>query len=175
MNEQLFLFFYNFAHQWPVLDSVIIFTAEYLGFFPFMGIIFYFLYENKEFNWRKASYIFFIMLGTGAVAWIIAHLVKDVFQTLRPFVALPSVEPLFLYDGYAFPSGHTTFFMAITTVLLFYHKAVGVFLAFFTIIIGIARIMSGVHWPIDIIGGLLLGLVIGVGMQKIFKIINYKL
>ena len=41
---------------------------------------------------------------------------------------------------------------------------------FFALIIGIARIMAGVHFPIDILGGFVLGSLIAIGMNKIIKL-----
>ena len=74
-----------------------------------------------------------------------------------PFIALQNVSALFNESGFAFPSGHATFFSAIGFALFRNHKKVGYIFILFAILIGIARVAAGVHFPLDILGGFLLG------------------
>jgi undecaprenyl-diphosphatase len=44
----------------------------------------------------------------------------------------------------------------------FYHRGVSVFLFLATLLIGFARIAAGIHWPADVAGGLVIGIVTGI-------------
>jgi undecaprenyl-diphosphatase len=61
---------------------------------------------------------------------------------------------------YAFPSGHTTFVFALATIAWYYHEKVAYFLYVSGLVIGIARVIAGVHYPSDILGGIIVGTVV---------------
>ena len=166
MNESVFNFFYGFAHTNFALDAAGIFIARDFGF-VILTVLLIYLYKHED--KREGMKDLFIVLATAVAAWFIAHWAKDVFHTLRPFDALSSVTPLVTESGYAFPSGHATFFMALASVLWYYHKYLGLFFGLSAVLIGIASITAGVHWPIDILGGLFLGLAIGTTAYKLVR------
>jgi len=168
MNETAFNFLYSFAHRSDFLDIVIVFTAKWYGL-VILAALFIYLFQHKD-NLRKGVTDLVVVSVTAVSAWFIAHFFKDVFHTLRPFDALQSVKPLISESGYAFPSGHATFFMALASSLWFYHKRLSVFFGISAIIIGLARVSVGVHWPVDILGGLVLGLALGVTLYKIINL-----
>ncbi len=167
MNETFFYFFYGLAHQFDFLDKVVIFLAVYL---PYVVVVLAFLFlvfhhnihshttPFKEFRnkWKEFFFVFF----TGAFAWVMAAILKILVHTPRPFMILTNVQPLFAESGFAFPSGHATFFSAIAFALFIKHKRVGYVFILFAILIGIARVTAGVHFPIDILGGFLIGYLI---------------
>lgn len=166
MNETVFNFFYGFAHQSPTFDKVISFVANEYGLIILMLLVVY-LIEHKD--KKRGVRDLVVVLVTAVVAWFIAHFLKGVFHTLRPFDALLWVRPLVPESGYAFPSGHATFFTALASSLWFYHKRLAAFFGVSAIFIGLARVSSGIHWPVDILGGLILGCVIGVGVHQLYQ------
>ena len=150
MNTTIFFFFYNLAHQSKILDDLIIFFALY---FPYVvvvlaAIFLLFLHKKKE---------ILLVFFSGALAWILAYVLKFFFHTLRPFDVFSTVRSLIPESGFSFPSGHATFFMALAVSIFFYHKKAGYVFMFFALLIGLARIIAGVHFPIDILGGFVLG------------------
>ncbi|MCX6752748.1 MAG: phosphatase PAP2 family protein [Candidatus Nomurabacteria bacterium] len=180
MNNQIFFFLYNFAHQSNTLDKLIIFTAQN---FPYLVIVLAMVFlifhhdalPNKNVlkelriylnKWKEIGLVFF----SGILAWCLASLLKILFHTPRPFDAFTNVHSLISESGFAFPSGHATFYSALAVSLFFCHKRVGYVFMFFAFLIGIARIMVGVHFPIDILGGFVLGSIIAVLMNRIIKI-----
>ena len=165
MNETIFNFFYSFAHRSTLLDAAIGFTAEWYGLI-ILGALFIYLFKHRD-NPQKGVRDLFVVGATAVSAWFIAHFFKDIFLTLRPADALLWVKPLISESGYAFPSGHATFFMALASSLWFYHKHLAGFFGISAVIIGIARVTAGIHWPFDILGGLFLGYVIGTTLHKL--------
>lgn len=174
MNDTIFFFFYGLAHQSEFLDKVIIFFAD---IFPYIVILLAFLFlifhhevlpsKNpfKEFKkkWKEITLVFF----SGISAWILAYVLKYLFHTGRPFDVFPKVVSLFPETSYAFPSGHATFFMALAAALFFSHKKAGYVFIAFAILIGVARIIAGVHFPIDILGGFILGFAIAFFLKNV--------
>lgn len=167
MNEAIFNYFYSFAHRSSVLDFFIVFIAEWYGL-VILGALFIYLFKHKD-NLRKGVTDLAVVSVTAVSAWFIAHFFKDVFHTLRPFDAAATIQPLVVEtgSGYAFPSGHATFFMALASSLWFYHKRLAVFFGISAVLIGFARVSAGVHWPVDILGGLFLGYAIGTTFYKL--------
>src|SRR3989344_6974683 len=154
MNQSIFFFFYNLAHQSVFFDNIIIFFATYFIYILIISaLLFSFFYRRR---WRD-----FILVGvSGGVAWVLAKVLKILIHTPRPFEIFPQVQSLFLETGYAFPSGHTMVASAIAFAIFFTHKKAGYVFIFCALLIGLARITSGVHFPIDILGGFLLGFVV---------------
>ena len=174
MNNNIFYFFYNLAHKSVFLDKVIIFIAEPLAYFVIVSAIIFVLFHHDIFTpkqgfggfgvfkkaflnfkqkWREIVLVFFSSIS----AWVLAYVLKILFHTSRPFLVLPDVTPLWIESGYAFPSGHATFFMALAVAVYLSHKKAGYVFITFAFLIGLARITAGVHFPIDIFGGFVLG------------------
>lgn len=83
-------------------------------------------------------------------------------QSPRPFVSL-HLTPLFPHAPDAsFPSDHTLLGMALAAPFVWRRWRLGLPLALITIIVGLARVASAVHWPSDIAGSIIIGLVLGL-------------
>ena len=164
MNDSIFYFFFSFAHQSEFVDTVIKFLAVD---FPYMVMILagiFLLFHHDVFRAESPFQVFLkkkkeilSVFATSALAWFLAFVLKSLFATERPFVLLSQVEPLLRESGYAFPSGHATFFSALAFSIFFLHKNIGYCFMLFALVIGVARIMLGVHFPGDSLGGFILG------------------
>lgn len=150
MNETIFYFFYNLTYQSVFFDAVIIFFAEY---FIYVVIVFPLFFLFLEKRWRECI----LVCLSGGFAWFIAKILKILIHTPRPFDAFTDVQPLLAETGYAFPSGHTMVASAIAFSLFFIHKKASYLFMFLALLIGLARVAVGVHFPIDILGGFVLG------------------
>ncbi len=145
-----------------------IFTAQYLILIaPIIIIIIYVWTHDKK---KEAIIDSVYMAIASAIAWGIAHILKNTFKTLRPELAHDIL--LKSESAYAFPSGHTTFFFALATVLYFHHKRLAYVTYVIGLAVGIARVYIGVHYPIDIVGGIVLGVLVGVASKYIYDIIK---
>jgi membrane-associated phospholipid phosphatase len=186
MNNSIFYFFYNLAHQSSIADKLIVFLAVY---FPYIVIILaglFLLFHHEVFKasspyrvfLQKKKEILFVF-ATGVCAWIIAYLLKFLIHIPRPFDMFPPcvnqicpqdlwhVYSLIPESGFSFPSGHATFYMALAMSIYFLHKKAGYWFMAFAFIIGLARIIAGVHFPIDILGGFMLGGIVAYFVKKI--------
>lgn len=83
--------------------------------------------------------------------------------------------------GYSFPSGHTqtatTFWTSL--ILIFKQKWIYILGSIMILGVGLSRLYLGVHWPVDVVGGWIFGIVFTVIFAKLFDIVdeskNYKL
>jgi undecaprenyl-diphosphatase len=161
MNDAIFYFFYNFAHQSVWLDRVVVFAALYLPFIvPVLAFIYLVFYRK---SWLD---LFRVFLSAGAAA-IISKILKILIHTPRPQFALEGVESLFEKTTYAFPSDHATFFMALAVAIFFVNRKAGLVFFVFALLVGMARIAAGVHFPVDILGGFILGATVAYLAKKI--------
>ncbi len=175
MNNTIFLFFYNLAHQSAFFDNLVIFFAVY---FPIVVVFLALVFIVMHHEVLKAEEPMKVLLEkktelvkvffSGITAWILAFFLKSLFALPRPFDALAGVQSLFPETGYAFPSGHATFFMALAISVYLLHKKAGFLFILFAVLIGIARIIGGVHFPLDILGGFIFGGFISFFLHQIF-------
>jgi undecaprenyl-diphosphatase len=174
MNNTIFFFFYNLTHHSQIFNNVVIFFAVY---FPYLVVILaglFLLFHHEVFRAENPFQVFLqkkkeilLVFFSGIVAYLVASILKIFIHTLRPFDAFPNVHALISETGYSFPSGHSTFFMALAFSIFFSHKKAGYVFMFFALLIGIARIIAGVHFPIDILGGFILGSLVAFFMKNV--------
>lgn len=181
MNDLIFSFLHNLANKSSSFDVMVIFFAEYL---PYMIIIFtiiflFFHYEIFQKRYPLKAYIrkikeIILVFFSGIFAWFLANLIKIIIKVPRPFLSLDDVFPLLDKTDFSFPSGHATFYMALAFSFYFIHKKISYFLFFCALVIGIFRIIAGVHYPLDILAGYFLGILISYLLNKYLLDRNFK-
>ncbi|MAG12423.1 hypothetical protein CL630_01260 [bacterium] len=170
INESLFLFLNNLAGKFPIFDTLVIFSAEYLLFWLIAGAT-VFLLLKKE-NSLKRILILFISIS---VAWGISQIINTLYPSPRPFLILDGINLLFEHGGYdSFPSGNTTIAFALAAGLFYYNKPVAWLFVLGALLVGISRIIAGVHWPFDILGGLILGGIVSAAIYSLYQKFHQK-
>ncbi len=174
MNDTIFYFFYGLAHQGVSLDNIIIFFATYFPYLVVWFAVMFLLFHHDVFKAENPYQVFLQkrkevmgMFYSGLVAWFLSIVLKILIHSPRPFDVLQNVNALFVPTDFSFPSGHAAFFSALAFDLFFLHRKVGYVFIVFALIIGIARIVAGVHFPVDILGGLVLGFVVAFVVKKL--------
>ena len=86
---------------------------------------------------------------------------KDFFGRVRPFNANPEIVTLIKHpSSFSFPSGHTS--GSFSAALVLYHmlpKKLGVPAVVLATMIGFSRMYVGVHYPTDILGGIVVAII----------------
>lgn len=95
-----------------------------------------------------------LIIGRGMLAPFIGLL----WDRSRPFLAL-GFQPTFLVNPTsAFPSGHVTFLIALAAAVFIVNRRAGWWLGAGALLVGVARVAAGVHWPTDVLGGIAVGI-----------------
>lgn len=96
-------------------------------------------------------------------------IIRTWYYRPRPFVAL-SIEPLISHPiNSSFPSGHLAFLIPLGLVLWFLNKKASLLFLLGALLVGFSRIAVAVHWPSDILGGILIGIAGFVLAQLVLK------
>jgi undecaprenyl-diphosphatase len=89
----------------------------------------------------------------------IAHLIGDFWDRARPYEAHPAAAHLFIAPSSdpSFPSDHATAAFAIAVAIWLRNRTAGWLALAMAVILGVSRVVVGVHYPSDVIGGALIG------------------
>ena len=119
----------------------------------------------------NAGVIFFILslimilsekykkMGYACIVTVLTHsficnvLLKPVIKRYQDIIVLLDKIP----KDYSFPSGHTGASFAFATTVFLYDKKLGALAYILALCIAYSRMYLGVHYPTDIIGGVILG------------------
>ncbi len=131
------------------------------GLFLLLLAVFLMLFKKT----RKVGICMFGAIGCGAI--ITNFIVKDMVARPRPFMSdILEYNEWWKYvgsvveDEFSFPSGHTTAMSAAMMSIFFFTKSKKKYLCFlFIILMGLSRNYLMVHYPSDILGGFLSGLI----------------
>ncbi|MEI6348812.1 MAG: phosphatase PAP2 family protein [Bacteroidota bacterium] len=101
---------------------------------------------------------------------LIATLIKLLIDRPRPFETYSFIEKISVGGSPSFPSGHTSdaFAIALAMSIVFPKKWVIFPMFAWAIAVGYSRMFTGVHYPTDVLGGMLLGLIISAVWYKVF-------
>lgn len=96
--------------------------------------------------------------------------IKNIVGRVRPFrvntdIVLNIAPP----SGYSFPSGHSCSSFAAATVIFMHSKKLGIPALIIASLIAFSRLYNYVHFPTDVIGGIILGIICAVVTVYLFK------
>lgn len=171
MNQQLFNAIHDLSGRWPALDALTIFFARDAIFILFGGLLLWLWWRQG----RAGVLIYAKILMSAGLAWLLSTALKALIISPRPFAAL-NLAPLIAEDnGHSFPSGHTALAFGLAFGVLFFASRKKMTKPQFIILnscflilallVGLARIYAGVHWPLDILGGIGAGLLAALLIQ----------
>ena len=117
---------------------------------------------------RAAGIILLIALALGFLTGDV--LLKHIVNRPRPFTVNTDIKLLIKQpSGASFPSTHSVLAAASTTVLLAKKRSIGFIALALTVCIAFSRLYLYVHYPTDVLCGLLLGVLCGTAALLIAK------
>ena len=148
------------------LDRFMIFSADWLGYLMILGLA---IFLTKD--WRKWRGMFLVSVGSAIIARFgFVTFIRWFYYHPRPFMVLQDINQLVDHETTSsFPSGHTSFYFALATGLYIYNKKAGRTYLILAGLMGFARIFVGVHWPLDIVAGAVLGIVVAMAGKFLYK------
>jgi len=151
-------------------DVVVEFLASFLIWFLFAGLGVLWMIDGKI---KKEQVIHALMACL--IAWALVITIKYFYPTLRPFVVNGGDVDVIIppFDG-AFPSWHSAIAFALSVTVFMHDRKVGWWFLITAVVIGVSRVIANVHYPIDILGGVLIGTLVAVVIEKthLFKVLD---
>ncbi|MCZ8197098.1 MAG: phosphatase PAP2 family protein [Flavobacterium sp.] len=178
IDTEIFIFL-NGLHN-PFLDVIMFWASDKLFWVPFYIFLVVIIY--REYKRRSIYVLITIALTIFFCDQTASHLFKPLVKRLRP-----SHEP-FLKDiihlseagpggMYGFISSHATNVSGLATFLFFLlprkYNTLKIILIFWACIVSYSRIYNGVHYPLDVICGMLVGLLYGYIFKMLLVEFNF--
>lgn len=168
-----FLLFIQENVRNPILDNIMIFiTSLGDGGFIWIAATILLLIPKKT---RKVG----IMSAVALLLSLIVNnnIVKNLVQRPRPYMTFTDLQILIPTPSeFSFPSGHTSSSFAAAGV--FYTnlpKKIGVPAVILAGLIGLSRLYVGVHYPTDVIAGILMGIFLSYCAEILVNLVAKKL
>lgn len=158
LDTVVFRLINNLAGQSGVLDILGIFAATFLLpilLFLLLPVVFL----NKKIVEEKWWEFIVRALCVGGLAYVARTILGWLFFRWRPFAALPDVHQLISMAPAesSFPSGHASVAFALAFYVFFHDRGWGWSFIVMAALITLGRIFVGVHYPLDVMAGLVVG------------------
>ena len=171
IDTKLFLFF-NGNHT-PFIDTVMSIAGNKFTWIPLYLLLLFFVWRRKrEKLWLVILSVVILITLSDQIS---VHLFKETFQRYRPCHNLFLQDKIHLINGecggmYGFVSSHAANTFALITFLgLFFRKMSFVLCMYlWASFVSYSRVYAGVHYPFDIVGGMVLGIFLGVVGYKVY-------
>lgn len=159
LDAAVFRFFNIHGRVFPWLDNIMRISTE-LGNSFVTGAVALFLYVHV------GSSVAYAFVFGSLLLWFVVESIKAVLRRDRPFSKLKDVRVVGeKARGKSFPSGHTSqaFFTA-TLLLQYVDGGMPTYALVYAIatFVGLTRMYLGMHYPRDVLGGMILGSFWGV-------------
>lgn len=154
-NKRLFLAINKLQGRSKLADGIADFIAQYL-IFVMLAIAFFFVGNT----WNLFGNMWLLLIMFGSVVGVGASYVTGLISNHpRPVTTFTSVKQLFTPLGTwkSFPSDHTILSLSLFWPLYVLGGPIElqIFFGVAGILIGFARVYGGVHYPGDVVGGML--------------------
>lgn len=170
-----FFLFINGKHN-AFFDVIMYWASDKLFWIPFYAVLLIFLIKiYKKFSVYILLAISIIITLSDQIA---SGLIKNTVMRLRPSHE-PSLIPLIHLSKagpggmYGFVSSHSANAFGLITFLFFLlpskYKWLKIILLFWALLVSYSRIYNGVHYPSDVIGGAMVGVISGALIWLIFQ------
>lgn len=171
LDKELFVFLNNLGSK--SFDGLWLIITEQRNWIPFFIILIYLVYNKL--GTKKTAKVILAVAVLILISDQTCNLFKNHFQRLRPCNTedlIGLIRVIKSSDTYSFFSGHATNTSAIATFLfLILRKRYNHFYLIFLwpLIFAYSRIYLGLHFPIDILTGYLVGCLFGFIGYKFFQ------
>ena len=147
------------------MNTLIILTAKYLYIIIILIGIVVFLGADKQDKMRLVK----LVLVAGPLALIMVFISSHLFYDARPFV-VQNIQPLIPHSpDNGFPSDHTLVSMLVALIIYQVNKNTGILLTVLAIMVGVSRIMAHIHYPVDILGSIVIAMIAVGSVSFILK------
>jgi membrane-associated phospholipid phosphatase len=136
------------------LDPVFIFLTDFVTAFTLLVLL---LLAHRVFIKKVLPKTYFWLPAVSLIlAAVSVNLIKLLVKRPRPYQSFPEIEQLVQGGGYSFPSGHTAevFVLVFSLWILFKSPVIRIIVLIWALFIAYTRLAFGVHYPVDLAGGI---------------------
>lgn len=143
------------------------YLTTYITICVFIVLIIIYLKKRS----KKILNSFLILLSIVLSSSLASFFFKILFSRERPFLTYKEITKLSQAGSMSFPSGHTTevFALAFGISFLFPQKKFVIPVFIWAILVAYSRMALGVHYPFDVLAGIVLSLIIASIIYFIYK------
>jgi len=147
---------------------IISFTTSFIS----IGLLLTILITSFKLKSKPLRHIFFKMLAVFIIAATISFTLKTFIIRERPFKTYPDIEKLSEAGNSSFPSGHTieAFAIAVAFSILIPKRKYIIPIFIWASLVAYSRMALGVHYPSDVLSGMIIGALIGWLVPLLIKI-----
>jgi undecaprenyl-diphosphatase len=148
---------------WTNASLVVTFLASFLVWAMFLGLAILWFIDGRI-KKAQALHAFFASL----ISWTTAQMIKSIVPSIRPFL-LNGENPMTITvpSDAAFPSGHAALAFGLAVTIYLHNKKLGIIYILGAILVAIGRVWANVHYPIDVLGGAVLGVAVSLAIEKL--------
>ena len=157
----------------PLFDVVMPFITDVKHFIPVYILLIGFLLWKGGSEGRWAALLLLVSIGIADP--LNSRVLKEQIARERPCRELSDVRLLVnCGGGKSFPSSHAVNNFAALVIFFWFFRRYAWIWFVFAALISFSRIYVGVHYPLDILGGALIGILIGAIVIALFELIRRK-
>lgn len=147
------------------MEPLIIFGGKYLFFLAPLVALWVFYKTPREAKKNLAVFGMIVLI----LSYLVSVIAGMLYSHPQPF-ALENITPLIAHEvDNSFPSHHTLLVAAIASVIYLYNRRVGSLLFLLALLVGMSRVLAGIHHPIDVVASILIAALVTWVVDRVYN------
>jgi membrane-associated phospholipid phosphatase len=150
-------------HNRVIFFDNVLYYISFTATFVSIGLLLIILLASINAKSKPLRMVFYKMVAVMIIAALMSFTLKSLIVRERPFVTYPDIEKLSEAGNSSFPSGHTleTFAVVVAFSIMLPKRKLFIPLFIWASVVAYSRMALGVHYPSDVMGGMIIGSFIG--------------
>ncbi len=166
INIDLLYFLNRLTSVSGIVSMISVFVSGIFAFAVFPIFFCYYAYTHTA----QKMYFFALIFSTLLTSWLLSESIKRITKIPRPYITHNTIHTFTHSSGYSFPSEHAAVYSALAFLAFSIDIRLGIITTIVAFIIGISRINLGVHYPVDVLVGWIVGILVAFVFTHFFKI-----
>lgn len=155
INIDVFRMINDLGKDYPFLNPIIIFLAEYMLYFLLLALVGYWFTRTN----KNRMMVIQAVIAT-IIAEVLGKIAGQLYSHHQPFAELSNVSQLVAHEiDNSFPSDHSIVFFTVCMSIYLVRKKEGWIWMMIALGVAMSRVWVGVHYPGDVLTGALIGII----------------